>query len=90
MIARHFITALLLIGTLLPTLVSAQDIDKQDGIDSFLIARMQQKHIPALQLAVIRQGKIIKQKAYGIASLEYGIPATDKSIFSINSITKPL
>ena len=49
---------------------------------------MQQKHIPALQLAIIRDNKIIKLNSYGIANLENKIPATDHSIFSINSITK--
>jgi CubicO group peptidase (beta-lactamase class C family) len=49
---------------------------------------MQQKHIPALQLAVVRQGKIVKLKSYGIANPENNIAATDESIFSINSITK--
>jgi CubicO group peptidase (beta-lactamase class C family) len=49
---------------------------------------MQQKHIPALQLAVIRQGKIVKLKSYGISNPENNIAATDESIFSINSITK--
>jgi CubicO group peptidase (beta-lactamase class C family) len=88
MISRHLITSLLFFGILLPAIASAQSINEQDGIDSFVIARMQQKHIPAVQLAVVRHGKIIKQKTYGIANLEHGIPATDKSIFSINSITK--
>lgn len=49
---------------------------------------MQQKHIPALQLAIIRNNKIIKLNTYGTANLEYNIAATDQSIFSINSITK--
>jgi len=49
---------------------------------------MQQRHIPALQLAVIRHGEIVKLNTYGTANLENAIPATDESIFSINSITK--
>ena len=49
---------------------------------------MRQRHIPALQVAVIRNGQIIKQGSYGIANLEYNVKATDQSIFSVNSITK--
>lgn len=49
---------------------------------------MQRLHIPALQVAVVRGGKIVKDKTYGIANLENNIPATDKTIFSVNSITK--
>jgi len=49
---------------------------------------MQQRHIPALQIAVVRDGAIVKNTTYGIANLEYDIKATDQTIFSINSITK--
>ncbi|UPK72868.1 beta-lactamase family protein [Chitinophaga filiformis] len=49
---------------------------------------MQQRHIPALQLAIVRDGAIVKNTTYGIANLEYDIRATDQTIFSINSITK--
>ncbi len=49
---------------------------------------MQRLHIPALQVAVVRGGKIVKNKTYGVANLENNIQATDQTIFSVNSITK--
>jgi CubicO group peptidase (beta-lactamase class C family) len=67
---------------------AAAQTTEPDSIDVFVIGKMQQKHIPALQLAVIRNNKIVKLRTYGVANLENNIPATDKSIFSINSITK--
>jgi len=66
----------------------AQQLSTADSIDVFLKAKMQQRHIPALQIAVIRGSKIIKDTTFGVANLEYSIKATNQSLFTINSITK--
>lgn len=82
-------TAVILLTFLVgPIYTKAQQIKATDSIDVFLKNKMQQRHIPGLQLAVIRQGKIIKNVSYGVANLENAIKTTDESIFSINSITK--
>ena len=67
---------------------SAQEVSVPDSIDLFLQSKMQRLHIPALQVAIVRDGKIVKNKTYGIANLENNIQATDQTIFSVNSITK--
>ena len=67
---------------------TAQVVSRPDSIDLFLQSKMQRLHIPALQVAVVRDGKIVKNKTYGIANLENNIQATDHTIFSVNSITK--
>jgi CubicO group peptidase (beta-lactamase class C family) len=85
---KHTTAALLFFGLLIPALSKAQSPATPDSIDVFLKNKMQQRHIPALQVAVIREGKIIKFKSYGTANLENNIAATDESIFSVNSITK--
>lgn len=59
-----------------------------DSIDLLLKDKMQKLRIPALQLAVVQHGKLVKLKSYGIANLENSVPASDESIFSINSCTK--
>lgn len=79
---------LLLFGLLIPTFSIAQQTTTPDSIDVFIKNAMQQRHIPALQVAVVRQGKIVKNATYGTANLEYNIPATGENVFSINSITK--
>jgi CubicO group peptidase (beta-lactamase class C family) len=84
---KYIASAFLIILISLPYLSRAQNVTP-DSIDVFVKTKMQQKHIPALQLAVVRQGKIVKLKSYGIANPENNIAATDESIFSINSITK--
>ncbi len=76
------LTALLLLAT--P--VHAQS--PSDGLATFLRAKMQKERIPALQVAVVRRGKVVTSAAYGIADVEHDVPATSSSIFSINSCTK--
>lgn len=49
---------------------------------------MQQRKIPGLQLAIIKDGKIIKTGNYGYANVQDSIPVSDKTVFTINSITK--
>ncbi|MGY0036341.1 serine hydrolase domain-containing protein [Pedobacter sp. NJ-S-72] len=85
---KQLITAFLFFGILAPVLSKAQKINQPDSIDLFLTQKMHDQQIPALQLAIIRQGKIVKLNSYGTANLENAIPVTDQSIFSINSITK--
>ncbi|SDG14750.1 CubicO group peptidase, beta-lactamase class C family [Chitinophaga filiformis] len=59
-----------------------------DSIDLFVQNQMQQRKIPGLQLAIVRHGKIIKTGNYGLANLQDSIPVSDKTVFTINSITK--
>lgn len=78
----------LAIALFAPSFVHAQQRSTSDSVDVFLKTQMEKRHIPALQVAVIRDGKIIKNSTYGIANLEHNVPATNESVFSINSITK--
>lgn len=59
-----------------------------DNVDDYIQAEMQKRHLPAVALVVVRDGKIVKQKAYGLASVELQVSATDETIFHIASITK--
>lgn len=59
-----------------------------DSIDVFVQTEMQKRKIPGLQLAVVQNGKIIKAGNYGLANVQDSIPVSNKTVFSINSITK--
>jgi CubicO group peptidase (beta-lactamase class C family) len=65
-------------------LVSAQS----DKTDDYIRAEMRKRNIPALSLAVIRDGRVVKEKAYGAANLELNLPATNNTVFLIASVTK--
>lgn len=59
-----------------------------DELDTFLKTKMQERRIPGLQLAVVRQGKVVKLGQYGLANLQDSVPVTRQSRFFLNSITK--
>jgi D-alanyl-D-alanine carboxypeptidase len=59
-----------------------------DKIDRLLKAEIQRQHIPGLSIAVVQNGKIIKEKAYGLANVEHQVAATPATIFQSGSIGK--
>lgn len=59
-----------------------------DSIDAFIKNVMQKRKIPGLQLAIVKDGKIIKTGNYGWANVQDSIPVNDNTVFTINSITK--
>ncbi|WP_460623092.1 serine hydrolase [Hymenobacter tenuis] len=78
----------LLLLLLLSSFSVAQATTSPDSLDRFVQAKMKQLRIPGLQLAVIRQGKIVKLEHYGLANLQDSIPVMAHTRFTINSITK--
>lgn len=59
-----------------------------EKINRFLHDKMVEERIPGLQLVVIRDNKIVLSEAMGLANVEFSVPATKNTIFSINSIAK--
>jgi len=67
-------------------LVYSQPIS--DMVDAFIKTEMKERSIPGLQVVVIQHAKIVKKGNYGWANIEFSVPVTDSTVFSINSITK--
>jgi CubicO group peptidase (beta-lactamase class C family) len=65
-----------------------QDKPQPDSVEAFLHSQMQKRRIPGLQVAVVRHGKIVLLGAYGLANVQDSIPATNRTLFTINSIAK--
>lgn len=57
-------------------------------VTALLKKEMRTRHIPGLQLVVIRHKQIILTRELGIASLEFKVPVSSGTLFSINSIAK--
>lgn len=49
---------------------------------------MNQKHIPGVSLAVMREGEILKIGGYGLANVELNVPVTPQSVFHTESLGK--
>jgi CubicO group peptidase (beta-lactamase class C family) len=59
-----------------------------DQIDDYVTAQMDRQHIPGLALAVVKDGKPVKVRGYGVANLELGTPVSPESVFALGSISK--
>jgi D-alanyl-D-alanine carboxypeptidase len=59
-----------------------------DKVDDYVRAQVAKQNIPGLALAVVRGGKAIKLKGYGLANIEHGVPVTPTTVFQIGSVSK--
>ncbi|VXC59988.1 serine hydrolase domain-containing protein [Chryseobacterium sp. 8AT] len=76
------------LSSLLLFFCSISAFSQTDSIDVFIQGQMQKRRIPGLELAIVRNGKIVKTGFYGLANIQDSIPVSSKSVFTINSITK--
>ena len=63
---------------------------RADRVDDYVREQMRLRHIPGLALAVVREGRVIKESGYGLASLEFEVPVTPSTVFEIGSISKQI
>lgn len=75
---------LLIIPVLLLVLASA----RTDRVDDYIKGEMEKRHIPGLELAVIKAGKTTKMEGYGLANVELNVPVRPETIFKIGSVSK--
>jgi CubicO group peptidase (beta-lactamase class C family) len=61
---------------------------RADDIEAYVLARMQEQHLPGVAFAVLRRGELVRSEAMGFASLELQAPAKTSTIFQIGSVTK--
>lgn len=59
-----------------------------ERVDSFMAAEMARQHVPGASVAVVKDGKVVLTKGYGLADVELGVPATADTVYEIGSITK--
>jgi CubicO group peptidase (beta-lactamase class C family) len=50
---------------------------------------MNRQRVPGVALAVMKDGQLVKTRAYGFANVELNTPASTNTVFEIASITKP-
>lgn len=51
---------------------------------------MAERHIPGAAVAVVKNGRVVRMKGYGVASLEFGVPVTTETVFEIGSVSKQM
>jgi CubicO group peptidase (beta-lactamase class C family) len=71
------------------TLACAAGAAAQEAeVDAYIKTQMDARHIPGLSLAVLRNGRAVVSKGYGLANVEHAVPATDRTVFQLASVTK--
>ncbi|QNA43139.1 serine hydrolase domain-containing protein [Lacibacter sediminis] len=79
---RSFLCFILLLGSLA---LNAQQLDE---IDRFVSKQVQDQMITGLSIGIIVNGKIVLAKGYGLANVEHKIPASQKTVYKIGSLSK--
>ena len=69
-------------------LLLTQSVAQADKTDDYIRAEMKRQNIPALSLAVVKHGEIIKAEGYGLANKKLKIPATPETVYRIASVSK--
>lgn len=67
--------------------VKLPDSFDSPGVEAYIAEQVKTRHFVGLSVAVVRDGRIILEKAYGRATLD-GRPATAHTPFAIGSVTK--
>ena len=60
----------------------------EQQVDSYVKNEVATKHLAAVSVAVVRDGKVVLARGYGLANLETKTPATAETVYEIGSITK--
>lgn len=76
--------SLLALALLLPCAAQPQTAK----LDSLIRAEMKKQGIPGAAVAVLKNGKVLANRAYGVASIELNAPVTQNTVFPVASVTK--
>lgn len=61
-----------------------------DALDRYVAMEMNKRQIPGLSIAILRNGRPIKLKGYGLANVELGAPANENTLYQSASLGKPI
>jgi len=70
------------------TFAQEPEAPPMEAIDKFIEAQMRKQQIPGLSLAVVKDGKLLLTRGYGMADVELNAAATPETVYQIQSITK--
>lgn len=63
-------------------------VARADAIDDLVNAELASNKVPGIAVLVMRDGKVVKEKGYGFANLEHGIPVDALTLFQSGSTAK--
>jgi CubicO group peptidase (beta-lactamase class C family) len=69
------------------SLISQAQFKESKAVDS-IFAEYNKPNVPGCALGIIKEGKLIYAKGYGLANMEYDIPNSANTVFRIGSTSK--
>ena len=79
---------LFIFSFLLFTCLHAQPSFIKDSLDSYINKGMKDWNIPGLAIVVVKDGKVVVMKGYGVRNLETKEPVDENTLFMIASNSK--
>ena len=90
MLSRTLIAALVFLisseATSSVTLPTSLSTDAR--VDAYIQQQMAKYQIPGMSIAVVKNGRVMKVKGYGLASVEFDVPADANTVFQMFSVSK--
>jgi D-alanyl-D-alanine carboxypeptidase len=59
-----------------------------DAVDAISVAALTELRLPSLSIVIARGSHVVLAKAYGLADVENDVPASERTVYRIGSITK--
>ncbi|HLJ56503.1 MAG TPA: serine hydrolase domain-containing protein [Chthonomonadaceae bacterium] len=63
-------------------------IARADKLDDFVNSQLPARHAPGVAVGIVRDGKLVTARGYGLANVENHVPVTPDTVFEIGSMTK--
>lgn len=68
----------------------AESFDELKEVQTFIRSQLVETGVPSIAVAVARKGEVLWEQGFGWANREDRIPATEHSLYSMASISKPI
>ncbi|HWY12631.1 MAG TPA: serine hydrolase domain-containing protein, partial [Bacteroidia bacterium] len=83
---KNFIKTIILL--LIANICLAQSNFIKDSLDIYINREMKRWNLPGLAIAIVKDGKVIVMKGYGVADVKKKTPVTENTVFQIASCSK--
>src|SRR5688572_7940305 len=57
-------------------------------VENYIKQQIRKYRIPGLSVAVVKRGQVVKLKGYGVANVEFDVPADTKTVYQLFSVSK--
>ena len=59
-----------------------------DAVDDYMTSALAREHVPGASVLIVRRGEVVKQRGYGLANVELGVAASERTIYQSGSMGK--